>query len=115
MDPSKITSKLKAQTLNLTSRVAELDFNFQTNHFCNKKYLGRTVVPSKADERGLFDEYEDKCDENAYDGNQECHCGNGRKISSFKSSYKSSYKDRKYDLTCTAIENYNDVHSGHSW
>ena len=72
-------------------------------------------MPSKADERGLFDEYEDKCDENAYDGNQECHCGNGRKISSFKSSYESSYKDRKYDLTCTAIENYDDVHSGHSW
>ena len=72
-------------------------------------------MPSRPVDRGLFDLYEDKCDKNDYDGSQECHCGNGRKISGFESTFKSHYNDREYDLKCTDIKYYDDVHSGHSW
>merc|ERR1712223_1923605 len=76
---------------------------------------GRIVEPSKALER-LFDEDADNCNINDFDGPQECHCGNGRKISTFSSpALDSGTRDRQYNLTCTAIDGYDDVHSGHSW
>jgi len=76
---------------------------------------GRIVEPSKALER-LFDKDDDNCNINDYDGPQECHCGNGRKISTFSSPDFDIYKrDRLYDLACTPIDGYDDVHSGHSW
>ena len=80
-----------------------------------KIYLGRIVEPSKALER-LFDKDDDNCNINDYDGPQECHCGNGRKISTFSSPDFDIFKrDRLYDLACTPIDGYDDVHSGHSW
>ena len=74
----------------------------------------RTAMNLTASNR-LFDESYDNCFENSLEGQQECFCGGGRKISMVESTHSNDKEDRIWKLTCTGIENNIGGFSGDNW
>ena len=70
----------------------------------------RTAMNSTASNR-LFDVDYDNC----FEGEQECFCGGGRKISMVESTHNNDKEDRIWKLTCTGIENNIGGFSGDDW